>query len=295
MKPTSTVPLALVVVAALAGCGKTAEAEGAPPAPAPTPTTAPIPTPSAATRALVEKPTTPTSPENLVVDPELQSLWTPVDETGFGIYEAGVDQATASARFEPETPAGPGVAVITATPTGAAPTLVATVTGGAGPLTASIWVSVPIDGAAPKVELASLYDQTSVRLKPDPASARVVGGAPWVRFTGVSADAMPGALYLVVSLEGKKPVRVATPEVLSAKLPSARLREPDPRQPATPTAIRAARTLEALRAAHLTMAAPPRQVRGQEIRLSGDQEIRRSAGQGISRSAGQQVRPDLIP
>ena len=257
--PSAVLLLALAALGALgAGCGRT-EAEAATSAPAPTPTPTPTPTNgSAPPRSLIEKPTMPTSPENLVVDPELQSLWTPVDETGFGIYEAGVDQATASARFEPETPAGPGVAVVTVTPAGASPTLVATVTGGAGPLTASVWVSVPIDGSAPKVELASLYDQTSVRLKPDASSARVVGGAPWVRFTGVSADAMPGALYLVVTLEGKKPVRLATPEVLSAKLKGARVREPEPRQPATPTAIHAARTLEALRAAHLLMAGPPR-------------------------------------
>lgn len=254
--PSTPLAVALLALAALA-CGRT---ESEPPAVTPTPsgTTPPPPPPTATAplRTLTTKPPTPTRTDNLVVDPEMQSLWTALDETGFGIYESFVDKGRAEARFLAESPAGPGVAGVSIKPNGTSEaTLVLLVTGGSGPLAASVWIAAPEGAPPPVVELSSLYEQDSVRLVADPASAKDVGGTKFVAFRASVPRDMPGQLYLTAAFRGSSAVTFVAPQVVPASKdehgPSTRARRTD-------AATHAARRLEDFRARHLVLAGPPR-------------------------------------
>ena len=246
--------LAALSLSALVGCS---DDPSAPQAPAPTPAATEAPPPPARARALVTKRPMATSPENLLVDPHFQSLWTPLDETGFGIYEAFVQDGTRDVEFRPVTPAGPGEAVLTVSPGGGGATLTMTVVGGKGPISARVWVAY--EKTAPEIELVSLYEQRAIILQPEEASRTTVDGKSYVRFSGASATDMPGALYFVATVRGA-PARFVAPEVTADGLgqgaKSAIGTAPALRAPSE-RARAAAERFERLRAAHVTMSAPP--------------------------------------
>lgn len=212
-------------------------------------------------RKLVTKSFASTPAENLLVDPEFQSLWAPIDETGFGIYESFVQDGSYAVRFEPQTPKGPGFAVLSVDPSAAGATLTMTVLGGKGPLTVRVWTAAE-KGKEPSVELVSLYDDTSVALSPDESTRTKIGDVEWVELTGTSQGDMPGMLYLVGTIDAA--VRLHAPRVTSAALPpknalpSRALVEARPSMK-TPSrrSLNAARALEALRSRYVTRSLPP--------------------------------------
>lgn len=252
----------VLALALITGCGQSASD----PAPAPPPVSAePAPAPTAPpekpVRTFVEKRALSTTPHDLVVDPEFQSLWTPLDETGYGLYEAYVEEGERDVRFEPSTPTTAGGAVLTVRPVaGGEARLTMTVTGGAGPLTARVWVSAPPGGRTPEVQLASLYDNKAIQLEPVAGSEKTLGGVTWVELRGASAEAMPGQLYLVGVTRGAGETRFHAPEVLSGAIPKvarSHVARTPLRAPSAAT-VRAARAFEAMRASHVTFSPPPR-------------------------------------
>lgn len=247
---------ALLALASLA-CGRTeTEAPAVAPPPPGTSTSPPQPAATAPLRTLTSKPALSTRADNLVVDPEMQSLWTALDETGFGIYESFVDQGRAEARFLAESPAGPGVAAVAVKPLGTSEaTLVLLVTGGSGPLAASVWVAAPEGATPPVVELSSLYEQDSVRLVADPTSAKELGGTRFVSYRATVTRDMPGQLYLTAAFRGSSAITFVAPQVVPAAKDE---RGSAIRARRTDAATRGARRLEDFRARHLVLAAPPR-------------------------------------
>lgn len=250
-----------VALALIAGCGQSASEPSTPPPPgSPEPAPAPAAEPDKPIRTFVEKRALSTTPHDLVVDPEFQSLWTPLDETGYGLYEAYVEEGDRDVRFEASTPTRAGGAVLTVRPPASGEArLTMTVTGGAGPLTARVWVSAPPGGRTPEVQLASLYDNKAIQLEPVAGSEKTLGGVAWVELRGASTEAMPGQLYLVGITRGDGPTRFHAPEVLSGAIPKAarsRVALAPLRAPSAATA-RAARAFEALRASHVTFSLPP--------------------------------------
>ncbi|MCA9586615.1 MAG: hypothetical protein KC657_14765 [Myxococcales bacterium] len=254
------IPLVLTILVA---CGdQEASAPVVTPPPTDTPAPAPPAAPGAPVRTLVTKRAVSTHPHNLVVDPEMQSLWTPLDESGFGIYEAFVQDGERDVRFVAETPTGPGGAVLTMRPTaGGEATLTMTVQGGKGPLSARVWVAAPADGRAPEVQLASLYDGRAIFLDPVQGSERAIDGVRWVELRGATTEDMPGVLYLVAVSRGAGETRVHAPEVLTDAIPKIAKGAAPARTTlgrASARTLGAARRFSALRAAHVTMSAPPR-------------------------------------
>jgi hypothetical protein len=257
----NAIPLALAL-SVLVACGdQEAVAPGAAPPPTDAPAPPPTRAPGAPTRTLVTKRAVSTDPHNLVVDPEMQSLWTPLDETGFGIYEAFVQDGERDVRFVSQAPTGPGGAVLTMRPAaGGEATLTMTVQGGKGPLSARVWVAPPAGGRAPEVQLASLYDGRAIFLEPVQGSERTIDGVRWVELRGATTDDMPGMLYLVAVTRGAGETRVHAPEVLTDAIPKAAKTVAVARAPlraASARTLDAARSFSALRASHVTMSAPP--------------------------------------
>jgi hypothetical protein len=215
------------------------------------------PDPPPAVRVLVEKKPTSTPPQNLVVDPDFQSLWTQLDETGFGLYEAFVYDESGEvpgggARFLAQTPAGPSASVLSVTPRKEA-TLTMTVRGGKGPLTASVWVSTKDSKTLPEVSVVSLYDSSAIVLRPDDATHRDEGGLSWVQWRGTTTEALPGQLYFTATVTSS--VSFVAPQVMSEALASTRSNSAPSR--ASAASLRAARRFETWRAKHFTML-PPR-------------------------------------
>ncbi len=187
MKLATTIATALTLLACACGDQEAARpvaAAVAPPGDAPTADAAPPPPPPL--RTLIKKPAMTTSTENLVTDPEFQSLWTAIDETGFGIYEAYATDADAQVQFSAVTPAGVGAAAATITPQNGQAALTMIVVGGKGPLSASVWIAASA-AEPPHVQLASLFDNSMVSLTPDPASTRTIGEVKYVAARRVGA------------------------------------------------------------------------------------------------------------
>lgn len=251
--------LSLSLSVALVACSSDpAPDDRGPTTAAPTATTDTPPGPPA--RKLVTKRIAPTTAENLLVDPEFQSLWSPLDETGFGIYESFVQDGTHAVRFEPRTPVGPGFAVLSVDPSDAGATLTMTVLGGRGPLSVRVWVAAP-KGKVPSVELVSLYDDTTVILSPNESTRTKIDDVEWVELAGTSAGDMPGMLYFVATVNAA--TRFLAPSVTSAALPPKNAlpsRSLAVATMGTPSsrAASAARAFERLRSRYVTMSSPPR-------------------------------------
>jgi hypothetical protein len=252
-----------------AACGSTENGPPAPPGPPPpastdNPPPPPPPPPGGPARTLVDKPIMPTSPDNLVNDPEFEGLWKPLDQTGFGIYESYVESGKAEVRFAPTTPVGPGFAVVKVT----AGSVLLNVTGGHGPFEASVWVAAqkPDDVT---LELASYIDDTTVTLQPVTADARDVGGVHWVPYRARAEQDLGGAVALVVTVPTAA-VDLVAPEVLA----------PAPQHAPRPFALVPAQHLSAStrakleafgawRAAHTTTRRPPRPKVPREVLTRG--------------------------
>jgi hypothetical protein len=253
MKPTF---FAFFAALAFAGCGPS---EIAQPTPAPPPgATAPPLAPPAGppARTLVDKPTMGTSLANLVNDPDFQSLWTPLDETGFGLYEAFLEDGKSEVRFVADSPRGPGAAVLTVKPSSTA-RLTMMVMGGRGPLTAEIWVADRGGSVTP--EIVSLFEARELPLVPVVEDARTVDGVRFVPYRRVIDRDLPGRLYLSVSISGAGGALLTGPEVVAKTAASGhRVRSVQPeRGPGAATA--AAMRFEALRNKLVSHAgAPPR-------------------------------------
>lgn len=251
----SGLPL-LALSIAVAACSSD-PAPDAPPTtnPSPTATTDPPPPAGPPARKLVTKSFAPTPAENLLVDPNFQSLWSPIDETGFGIYESFVQEADRGVRFEPRTPAGPSAPVLSVRPAFGEGTLTMTVLGGKGPLTVRVWVSVPAKGDEPTIELVSLYDDSSVTLKPEEGTRTKIDDTEWVELTGASSGDMPGMLYLVATIA--KDTRFVAPRVVSAMLPPKNALPSRGTNHPSARATNAARAFDALRSRYVTKSRPP--------------------------------------
>ncbi|MBX3187288.1 MAG: hypothetical protein KF819_09740 [Labilithrix sp.] len=241
----------LLSTVALLACGDD------PPAPEPPPVASPpaAVSPPPPARTLVAKAPAPTAADNLVTDPQFQSLWTPLDETGFGIYEAFVQDGEHGVEIRAATPAGPGAAVLTVDPAGVA-SLTMMVVGGKGALSARVWVSVAEGSKLPELELISMYTQESLVLEPEEGSRTTIDGRSYVRLSAVSAEDLPGRLYLVASVRAKD-TRFVAPEVRSASLAKAMSSKPALRSKASARARSAAESFERLRAKLVTMSPPP--------------------------------------
>jgi hypothetical protein len=260
----------LLLSTALFACSSDPAPDAPPNVAAPTATTDP-PTAAPPTRKLVTKPLAATPAENLLVDPEFQSLWAPIDETGFGIYESFVQDGSYAVRFEPRTPKGAGLSVLSVDPSAAGATLSMTVIGGKGPLAVRVWVAAP-KGKEPSIELASLYDDTAVTLAPDEATRTKIDDVEWVEMTGTSAGDMPGMLYFVATVN--EPARFHAPRVTSAALPPKNALPSHALVTARPSmhapssrAVNAARAAERLRSRYVTMSPPPAPARPPPARL----------------------------
>jgi hypothetical protein len=247
--------LALASTCLALACGDDAPAEPLPEPAAPAEETTKPPA-----RTLVEKSVLATSPENLVVDPDFQSLWTPIDQTGYGIYESFVQDGEGEVQLAPITPAGASAAVLSVTPSGQTRAyLVMTVIGGKGPLSARVWVSFADGADPPDVEVASLQTQRGIVLEAEPSTETRVGGTRWVRMSGAITSDLPGLLYVVGSVRGT-PARFLAPEVTSDALAGLgrSVVASSAARASTPAAIEAARRFARFRDAHVTMAPPPR-------------------------------------
>jgi hypothetical protein len=232
-------------------------ASDAPSAPTPAATTTTeTPPANAPARKLVTKRIATTPAENLLVDPEFQSLWAPLDETGFGVYESFVEDGKHGVRFEARSPAGPNAAVLSVEPNEIGATLTMTVLGGKGPLSLHVWVAAA-KGDEPRIELLSLYDDTAVTLAPNESTRTKIDDAEWVELTGTSTGDMPGMLYLVATTN--KPARFLAPRVLSSALPP-KTALPSRSITTAPSvrATNAARAFQRLRSRYETKSAPPR-------------------------------------
>lgn len=244
----------------LLACSSDPAPEGRPPPSVP-PTATEEPPQGPPARKLVEKRLAPTPAENLLIDPEFQSLWTQLDETGYGIYESFVQDGSHAVRFEPRTPVGPGFAVLSVDPTAADGTLTMTVLGGPGPLAVRVWVAAA-KGHEPSIELVSLYEDTSVPLSPIESSRTKIGDVEWVELGGTSAGDLRGTLYLVAT--ATVPTRFLAPRVTSSALPPknalpsrATVDRPSTMRAPSTRATNAARALERLRSRYVTMGPPP--------------------------------------
>lgn len=246
---------------ALFACSSDPAPDGPAPPQAGAPSASTDPAPKAPpARTLVTKRLAPAPAENLLVDPEFQSLWSPIDETGFGIYESFVQDGDYAVRFEPRTPIGPGFAVLSVNPSGGDATLTMTVLGGKGPLSVRVWVAAP-KNEMPTVELVSLYEDSSVTLAANESTRSKIGDIEWVEMTGTSAGDMPGLLYLVATVN--KAARFLAPRVTSVALPptsamATRSIVDRPASMGVPSsrAVNAARALERMRARYVTMSDP---------------------------------------
>jgi hypothetical protein len=254
MKTTLGICVTLAILSAACGDeekGKSVTAPG----PAPVSTQTEPPPTTAPARRLVTKTAMTTSTENLVTDPDFQSLWTALDETGYGIYESYAIDARAEVRFVPQSPVGPEGAALSVTADGADASITMMVLGAKGPLAASLWVSAS-EGEEPEVQIAALYDSTMVSLTPDTAAAQTHGGVRWVPYRATLAQDLPGTIYFSITPTGKKAFTIVAPEVR----PAAQQDRHRARRvvPATRAVLRGIRALEAVRASHQTMSLPPR-------------------------------------
>jgi hypothetical protein len=260
MKPLTLIPS--LFLGFVVACGGDETHAPPPSSPAPAVTVDVAPTASAPVtppaRTLTTKRLMPTRPDNLVVDPQFQSLWTEIDATGFGIYEAFVTEGTSEARALAETPVGPGAVVLTLTPGSSDISMVMSVMGGKGPFEASIWVSVAEGAKKPAIEVASQYEDASIVLEADPKSQQTIGGATYVAYRGTSTEDLAGGLYLVATPKDTSPLKFVAPEVVAVdSQKSVRRANSAPLVRPSASAVRSMRTFKAWRERHQTMSPPP--------------------------------------
>lgn len=257
----SLLPSLLLLASLTMACGN--DPGAAPAAVTPTPSgTATTTTPPSGTppvRTLTTTSMLRTNPANLVVDPEFQSLWKPLDESGYGLYEAYVDAGKAGVAFTASTPVGPSKAVLSVVPTstGGPATLTMVVQGGGGPFAVRVWVGTT-KGTAPTVELLALNDNLALPLVAE-TERTVLGDTTWVEYRATNATPLMGTLYLSATVPAGTEASFVAPEVLSGAIATTKSHGPARAlvRPAD-NARKAAQTLESIRRAHVVMAPPPR-------------------------------------
>lgn len=187
----------------------------------------------AARRQLLEVSLVGTSPQNLVFDPNFQSLG---GDPTMGAPNLQCEGANVGVHYEATSPAGPGRAFLGADFRSANDFCVFSFQGGAGPLELSLWLASSDESSVqPSVAvLSALQQDTQLQLQKDPSTpVQRHGRLTYARYSAVVVGELRGTGMLLVTAPGKTRVDIVAPQVL----PSGRLSAVATRWRPTPRAI----------------------------------------------------------